>query len=123
MAICDNENAPYLDNDTLVKHLEEFENTSIEEERYYFIDDISDQHPLACLFFKTKTPRGAILKIYRYMQKHKIPHFVGRRMEQVSDKIIDLIECEDVDNFKDFDYFCEDFINDYLVSFKSFTLV
>lgn len=108
-------------NEDLLECISIIETGSYEPVKYYSIYNVDDNNPLYGLFFTAKTPCGAILRIYQYMQDKKIPVWMGVKKGQ---EIKDLIGCqESITNPFRFMKLCEEWAQEYMVCFNKIMLV
>ena len=96
----------------LVAYLQMIEDNPNETIRYFAITWYGC-HPLQRLFFKAKTPEGAMIKIYRYMQEKKIPHFFGSRLNQQVEEIRHLLYDINPASLEDIARLCHEWIEDF----------
>ena len=97
----------------LLDYLRATEESSEEPEKYYALFHLNEKVGLNDRLFKAKTPCGAVLKIYRYMQDKEIPLWSGSNMGDLSSEITDLIYGEPAYDLIKFKELCEEWIDDH----------
>ncbi len=105
-----------LETDVLTTYLRQVEDSSDNQERFYTIRHLSDDDELEGVFFAAKTPCGAVLKIFRYMQDEEIPLWMGPMMNHCSIDIMDLLKEDPVSDLDRFKEICHEWIDEHTMT-------
>ena len=111
-----------ISSEELLQALLELEEVSKDQERYYALIDINDKCEMAGVFFKAKTPHGALLRIYQYM-KGNVPLWMGLKTGEYGGEITDLVYGEPANDRQKFIELCKDWIEDHTISFSKIVIV